>query len=1214
MFRSIFSFELNQWFNKPLFYVYAVLIAAFGGLMMAAQAGLFEGSTSTVSGLTFVNSPLQLLYFLGSFSALSFFLLPSVIGSTLQKDYQSNMYHLMYSFPFKKSDYVFGKLIPGLIIFTLLLLLLAFGVHAGTTITGVDQNLVVPFNVTAYLQIFTVFLIPNMLLFSAIVFSVTLFTRSMVAGFIAVAALFFGQSMADTFLANQDYDLLGAYLDPFGLNAVNYYAKYWTVSEQNESLIPIKGVVVHNRIIWLVISLLIFSFTYVKFSFHTEPISLKFWKNKNTRKSVATKSSIIQRVDLPKVDYNFGWIQSLKSAWSLSKIEMSYIFKSGPFIIVTIIAVLFMIIMIAFGALIYQTATIPVTRSILTIPGFTFSMFITLLTFIYTGLLMQRSEVVRIYQLEDATAAPTWMYLLSKFMTVTMMQIALLAVIMITGVIVQIYNGYFNFEFDLYLFDLYGVRLIHYVIWSMLAFFVFALVPNFYLGIILLLIVSIGLRFIGFLGVEQDLYKYNDGPTPSYSDLSKYDGDVMRHYVYKLYWFGLGLMMMVGAYLMMRKGVPLRWINKMKSVGKRFNYKSALVLLIGGIMFFGMGWKIYQETNVTNPYLSSKEREERSVSFEKTYKHFGSLPNPRIVDVSLNIDMLPEKESVSGTGKFLVVNKTHQTIDSFFVDHNRLTKEISLSVPAEMKEDDVHRAKVFILQEAMQPGDSLELTFQVVNEPNSLLRDYSPISKNGTFFNNMLFPTLGYNSGNELNDDKTRTKYGLEKKERMASPYDTAALANTYIANDADWISFEAILSTAPDQIAMAPGKLQRTWEENGRQYFHYKMPSKMVNFYGIISAKFEVYEDQYENIPIRIYHHKGHDQNLERMARGAKKALAYCSENFTPYQHEELRILEFPATMGGFAQAFANTVPFSEGVGFLADVDDSEKVGVDYPFSITAHEVAHQWWAHQVIGANVQGATVMSESLSEYVSLKVLEQTYGQDQMRLFLKTALDKYLQGRTTERKKEQPLAFVENQPHIHYNKGSLILYTLSDYIGEDTLNKALKNYAIDFGFQEPPYTTSLEFVSYLRAVTPDSLQYFIDDSFLEITVYNNRVLEADVTPLEDGTYEVSIEAQVSKYRADEKGRRLYKSIAGDSLIVKPEGGRAIESYPLGDYVEVGIFRTNDEGDEEILYLRKHKIEEIINNFTIIVDQEPQEVGIDPFNKLIDTNSEDNRKKID
>jgi ABC-2 type transport system permease protein len=135
--------------------------------------------------------------------------------------------------------------------------------------------------------------------------------------------------------------------------------------------------------------------------------------------------------------------------------------------------------------------------------------------------------------------------------------------------------------------------------------------------------------------------------------------------------------------------------------------------------------------------------------------------------------------------------------------------------------------------------------------------------------------------------------------------------------------------------------------------------------------------------------------------------------------------------------------MPFSEGIGFIADVDDTDDSGVDYPFAVTAHEVAHQWWAHQVIGADVMGATLLSESMAEYVSLKVIEKSQGKNKMRTFLKEALDGYLLQRTLERKREKPLMYNDGQGYIHYQKGSMVLYALSDYVGEKKMNGAIQN---------------------------------------------------------------------------------------------------------------------------------------------------------------------------
>jgi ABC-2 type transport system permease protein len=385
-----------------------------------------------------------------------------------------------------------------------------------------------------------------------------------------------------------------------------------------------------------------------------------------------------------------------------------------------------------------------------------------------------------------------------------------------------------------------------------------------------------------------------------------------------------------------------------------------------------------------------------------------------------------------------------------------------------------------------------------------------------------------------------------------------------------------------------------------------------MINFYSFMSAEYEVVKDQWNDVNIEIYYHEGHDYNIDRMIKGVKKSLDYYTTNYSPYQHEQVRIIEFPRTGGGFAQSFANTIPYSEAVGFIAQVDDSDEGGVDYPFSITAHEVAHQWFAHQVIGANVQGATMLSESMSEYSSLKVLEKEYGEDKMRIFLKDALDSYLVGRTVEFKKEKPLIYNENQQYIHYNKGSLVLYALSDYIGEDNMNAAISQYVDEVAFQEPPYTTSLELLSYFREATPDSLQYLLKDMFETITLYDNSVQEATWTELKNRKYEVDITFNTAKYRTNEEGKRIYKNTAGDSLALEVEGRRRpIESLPLNDWIDVGIFGTDKDGKEKVLYLQKHKFSEIQSTLTIVVDEKPTDVGIDPYNKLIDTVSDDNRR---
>ncbi|MFK5984878.1 MAG: M1 family aminopeptidase, partial [Pseudomonadota bacterium] len=351
----------------------------------------------------------------------------------------------------------------------------------------------------------------------------------------------------------------------------------------------------------------------------------------------------------------------------------------------------------------------------------------------------------------------------------------------------------------------------------------------------------------------------------------------------------------------------------------------------------------------------------------------------------------------------------------------------------------------------------------------------------------------------------------------------------------------------------------------------------------------------------------------LDRMMAGMKASLDFNSKNFSPYQHKQLRIIEFPKTYGSFAQSYPNTIPFSESHGFIADVDDSDVGGVDYAFGVTSHEVAHQWWAHQVIGADVLGASMLSESVSEYVRLKTFEHEYGKSKMRTFLKYALDHYLRGRKNELVGEVPLMYVDGQSYIRYSKGSLVFYALSDYIGEENLNGALHRFVEKKKFQGPPYTSSIELVDFIREVTPDSLQYVIKDMFETITLYENRMVKATFKELDNGKYQVDIEFNVSKYRSDAKGKRIFSDNTIQPLSYENGSDKQVSSLPLADYIDIGVFGEEEiDGQDKLveLYLQKHKITAINNKITIIVNQKPTEVGVDPYSKLIDTNSDDNR----
>ncbi len=429
----------------------------------------------------------------------------------------------------------------------------------------------------------------------------------------------------------------------------------------------------------------------------------------------------------------------------------------------------------------------------------------------------------------------------------------------------------------------------------------------------------------------------------------------------------------------------------------------------------------------------------------------------------------------------------------------------------------------------------------------------------------------------------------------MPSYNDSEGLKNGILGDDADWVDYEMIMSTDPDQIAITPGYLQKEWSENGRKYFHYKMDQPIHNLFAFVSGKYAVKKEIWSGIDLEILYHPKHDYNLETMMDGMKKSIEYYSELYGPYPYRQCRIIEFPR-YSAFAVSFPNTIPFSEAIGFVMDVDPEDPEDLDMPFWVTAHEMGHQWWPHQVAGGNVQGSAFLSEGLSEYSAVSLLAKEKGEKQLRKFLKYELDRYLMGRAMESKFEPTIVKTEGQQYIHYNKAGLVMYTLSDFIGKSRFNKALRDFIDRFRYQSEPYANIGTFIQIIKDNTPENLDYLIEDTFEKITLYMNKAKEASAIKNEDGTYSVTFTVEAKKVYSDSLGNETPATI--------------------NDWLEVGVL-----GDIEVdgleheapIYVEKVMIKDSLSTYTFVVDQKPTKAGIDPMNKFVDRDIDDNMMRV-
>jgi hypothetical protein len=866
--------------------------------------------------------------------------------------------------------------------------------------------------------------------------------------------------------------------------------------------------------------------------------------------------------------------------------------KNVYFGVIAFAGVLFLITSSSTAGDIFGTNTWPVTWQMLDLLSGTFSVFMLVIITFYAGELAWREREHRLDQIHDALPIPTWLPFLGKLLALMLVPVVLQALLMLCGIGIQSAKGYHHYEFGLYFKGLFGIELIDYWLVCVLAMTVHSLVNQKYFGHFIMIVYFIAITFAGVVGFEHNLYKFGVTPPYVYSDMNGFGHFLLRVRAFQAYWAAAAVLLAIAAYLFWVRGTLSGWRGRVAIARRRFTRPVMLLSAAGAIAMAGLGAFIFYNTNVLNHYQTADDQLARQADYEKKYKSLASAPQPKITAVKLAVELYPREQQVRMSGKYTLLNKTAKPVDTihllFFSGEQTIVNNLEFGVPAELTVEDKRIGlRSYTLASPLPPGGTTELTFDLTTGAHGFTNTgaFTDVEYSGSFVNgNLLLPIIGYQPRGEITADRERKKFGLPPSERMRDRDDPAGLAENGLSGDADFITFETTIGTEADQFAIAPGYLQKEWTQDGRRYFEYRMDSPILNFFAFQSGRYAVKKDRWNDVAIEIYYQPGHEYNLDRMIAATKSGLDYFTANFGPYQHKQFRIIEFPRYQA-FAQSFPNTIPYSEGIGFIARVREGHKDDIDYPYYVTAHELAHQWWGHQVAAGNVQGGTMLVETLAQYSALMVMRHKYGEEKMQKFLQYEMDRYLLGRSTEQKKELPLSRVENQPYIHYRKGSVVMYALQDYIGEDNLNFAIRAFRDETAFKGPPYPNTTQLLAHIRAVTPPQLQYVIDDMFETITLYDNRATEAKARALPDGRYEVTMKVVAKKRKADELGKE--------------------SDAPLADWIDIGVV----DDDNKPLFLEKKKIDHEEMEFTVIVTGKPARAGIDPYNKLIDRRPKDN-----
>ncbi|HEX4684637.1 MAG TPA: hypothetical protein VH277_18100, partial [Gemmatimonadaceae bacterium] len=922
---AIVRWEVRYYLRRISTWVYFGIFFAIAFFFMLAAGGVWDEVNVALGsgGKIMANAPFALASLIPVLSLFGISIIAALAGNALYKDYESRMDPLFYTTPVSKAAFFGGRYTGTLIANLIVVSGIGFGSWAGTVAPWVHADKMEPFRLMSYLQPYLGVVLPNVVLASALFFALVALTRQMLPNYVGGALLLVGYLLAGTLVTDIQNKEMVALLDPFGLRATSLLTQYWSIAEKNSRLVPITGVLLQNRLLWLGVAAAIFVAAFVRFQFAhalgdtARPLAMsKAEEPAAIEEEGAVAEPIVaplrvralpattQRFDLGARRVQFQSVFS-RSFWRIVRSRYFGAIVGG--------GLLYLVVAARATGKLFGTTTWPVTYQIESILSGSFGTFILVVIVFYSGELVWAERDVKLNQIYDATPVPNVVTFMAKFAALASMVLALLGVTMLAGIVTQAARGYYRFEIPLYLESLIGFRFVDYLLIAALAMTVHVLVNHKYLGHFLIILLIFGMGLLSALGVESNLLQYgSDGGNP-YSDMNGWGPYVGPFIWWKLYWGAFATLLLVLAGVYWVRGEERTFNVRSQLAAARFRGKARKTALGAGVVFIGAGGFIFYNTNVLNTFRSSRAERHLRAQRELLYKRYERVPQPRIVGITLQVDLFPSRRDAIVTGQYVLRNKTRVPIDSIHagIDEDLEIRKFDFDGGAvRVLEDRPRNYYIWRLAQPIAPGDSTVVHFTLGRVHHGFTNEISDnaVTGNGTFLENVQFmPTIGYDAREEIQDEDTRKKESLPPRPRMRPPTDTSTWANNYISHDADWLTYDATVSTELDQTALTSGYLQKEWTANGRRYFHYRMDAPILNLWAFQSARYAIRHAMWhppagvapavagDSVDIAVLYHPTHAYNVDRMIDAVKKSLAYYSANFSPYQYHQIRIVEFP-------------------------------------------------------------------------------------------------------------------------------------------------------------------------------------------------------------------------------------------------------------------------------------------------------------------------------
>ena len=701
MLWSIALQEFKQLVKTRQFVGFVVFYAA-----LAFTAVVTDVSSVGGAGNVSFNAPVNLATFNFTQTIFAVFLIAVMLAPSVSRDFELDTWQLVFTKPVPRHSYLLGKFI-GSLSAVVLCVTLAYLVQVLTIHSSFAPGNVNPFSFWDYLSQLLLLTLPNLLMMSAVLFSVSTLTRGSLYAYVFVVLLFVFYVMSTMLVSSQVFDSPPVLLDPYGAGAVKFIAQFWTPYELNTQSLTQEGLLLINRLVWVGISLGLIALTVVRFNVYPRSKSMKA----KSEIDVEQESVTVRPIVTPIQDAAASWQQfALRTVFEVRSVVLS-----KPFLVILSIGLLKVLSSAMFREASFSFGVPPLPVSFVMVSQLVsdFSTVLMIVMIAYAGEIVWRERQVNIDEIIDATPVHNSALIFSKL-------IALWAVVGITllvgalGMMVfQLVSGT-PINLAVYAREL-GFMALPFLWISVLAVLVQTLSPNKFIGMGVVVLYLV-LRLVGseIFNLE-NLVVFATHPAIPISEMAPASWERIEALKYDLYWATLTIGLVVLIYWFWQRGTENRVAMRIKSGWRHKTVPQLAVLSVCLLTFVWFGRSLYLEDYVNNPVPADNDYQDGfRVRYEQVLSHLDDQPILRSKSIYLELDTYLETQQMHSRGQLVLENTSPDTaVNEVYLGMPTNTADYHMTLSGAVLKEEFPLIRHFRyeLDQPMLPGETRTIAF-----------------------------------------------------------------------------------------------------------------------------------------------------------------------------------------------------------------------------------------------------------------------------------------------------------------------------------------------------------------------------------------------------------------------------------------------------------------------------------------------------------------------